>query len=246
MLKHVLICINLLFLPVFAFAATSPQAQLPTILKQADDYFSAVNGLMIGANKAAVEDVYHQGQAVAYRLVNVLESLSDTDYQSVETKMLGFSLNRVDSVYVEPDVVFFLSLSKNRGAAADKDFFVFLGGLKLKNGWPVYREWLPDNSGCTAFGRGVLTDHYRNATAFQKKYPAAYRTDIDEALGQLRREFSESTCACGDRESVTKEFALFIAAFPDDAIAPLVRKRMAEVKSAAPSIRFKCTSDLTK
>jgi len=241
-LRSLLIVACLVPLSTTSFAASDSQHTINAIMKDVDDYASQIRALTAGSGKISVEDTYRKGQTAAHRLVRILASLSEEDYRSVETRMMGYHINRNEVVFVEPDAAFFQRISRHRGTAADSAFFGFLGELRPRNGWPAYREWQTDSSGCTSFGRGVLTGLYRKAVEHIKTYGSAYLVDMNAALKDITVELTESTCACGDRESTIRELTSFLEAFPEDAPAPLVRKRLSEIKSGKTTIRFKCTS----
>jgi len=191
-----------------------------------------------GGNIAAV---YRKGKIVADKL-DELENLSAADYASVEKKMRGFVVNRDEIIFVKPDVGFFMKLSKRRGTKADIAFFKFLGELRPESVWVAYIQQQTDYSGCTIYGKGILTRLYGKAKQFRQQYPSAYVADIKEEIENMKSELTMDTCACGDRNSVIKEFQLFIKTFPADKITPIVRKRLKEVQSRKSAFRFNCMS----
>ena len=86
-----------------------------------------------------------------------------------------------------------------------------------------------DVSGCTIYGNGVLTTLYGKALQFKKTYPKAYIKDVNEEIDKILEEFIEGTCACGNRNSVLKEFRLFIKTFPNDKNTPRIKKRLTKL-----------------
>ncbi len=232
---------TILFIAVCAFFFSNTYGQNKTILTLATRYSQALKKLENQKKRGNIKLLYRKGQAVAEKLDD-LEALNETDYASVEKKMKGFVVNRDEVVFVKPDVNFYKKLSKIHGTKADIAFFNFLGELKPDSVWSAYIEQQTDYSGCTIYGNGKLTALYGKAKQFRKQFPAAYASDINEAINDIRETFTNDTCACRDSRSVVKEFLLFINAFPKDAITLAVRKRLAEIKENRTAFRFQCLS----
>lgn len=95
----------------------------------------------------------------------------------VVLKMKGFVVNRVESVYVEPDPRFFLTLAKRLGDKASVDFFEAFT-KSAPEAHPVYIEEQTDYSGCIRFGTMSLVDSYKQWTDFGKKYPNRYANEV--------------------------------------------------------------------
>lgn len=231
----------ILFIVLCAFFLSDVCGQSKTILSLANRYSRALRNLENGKTKQSVESIYRKGARLSDKL-DELEALSDADYALFEKKMKGFLVNRSETVFIKPSAKFFGNLAKRRGTKADIAFFNFLGELKPDSVWSAYIEQQTDFSGCTIYGRGILTGMYRNAKQFKRKYPSVYTEDIDKVITDIKETFTNDTCACGERADVIKEFRLFINAFPKDEIAPVVRKRLAEVSSKPTEFRFGCHS----
>ena len=208
-----------------------------------DQYAEAIGKFQADtAIRGSLENVYRKGEAAASGLVPVLESLSPEGYDSIVKKMRGYVLNRDEGTFVVPDFKFYYGLAKKQGTDADIAFFSFMSDFTPDNVWPAFIVQQTDYSGCTNFGNGVLTDLYGKGINLSKKYPSAYKRDIDEAIEQIRDELTVSNCACGGMDSVIKEFELFIATLPADDLTPVVRQRLSNVKSRKSTMRFSCIS----
>ncbi|CAN5621558.1 hypothetical protein BH24ACI2_BH24ACI2_15210 [soil metagenome] len=216
-------------------------AQNNSIIALADKYSSALKKFEKRRTRGNIEAVYRKGQIVAEKL-DALESLSEADYASIERKMRGFVINRNEVVFVKPDVVFFKKLSKRLGTKSDIAFFTFLGELKPESVWSAYIEQQTDYSGCTIYGKGILTSLYGKARQFRRQYPSAYVSDIKEEIRDMKSDFTDGTCACSDSNGVVKEFQLFIKTFPRGEITPIVKKRLIDIQNKKTAIRFNCLS----
>ena len=76
---------------------------------------------------------------------------------------------------------------------------------------------------------------------FKKIYSKVYVTDVTEETDKILEEFIEGTCACGSRNSVLKEFQLFVKTFPNDKNTPRIKKRLANLVKNK-DFRFNCQS----
>jgi hypothetical protein len=108
--------------------------------------------------------------------------------------------------------------------------------------WSAYIEQQTDYSGCTIYGKDILTRLYGKARQFRRQYPSAYNSDIKEEITDMKSEFTDGTCACGDSNGVIKEFQLFIKTFPGDEITPIAKKRLTDIQNKKTAIRFNCLS----
>lgn len=229
------------FVAVFTLAASlTVYSQDKSILNLADEYSLALKNYQAQKARSSVESVIQKGKAVAANLVE-MENLSDADYSSLEKKMKGFVINRTEIVFVEPDLKFFATLSKTHGTKADIAYFTLMRQIIPDNVWAAYIKPQTDYSGCTIYGNGVLTSLYGKALQFKKTYPTSYTEDIDEEITDILSALTQSTCACGSRASVEKEFRLFIQTFPKDKNTPSIKERLANLRKNK-DFRFKCVS----
>lgn len=226
---------------VFVFASHHVDAQDDSIIGRAERYSLALKKLEKGKGRKSVESVYRKGQSVAEK-TDELENLNETKYALVEKKMRGFVVNRDEIVFIKPKADFFKMLSKKFGTRADSAFFTFLSELKPDNIWSAFIEQQTDYSGCTIYGKGILTGLYGKAKRFRRQYPSAYAADIKEEIDEMKGEFSDGTCACGDVNSVVKEFRLFIKTLPFDELTPVVKTRLKTIQNKQTAMRFNCLS----
>jgi len=240
--KQILTIFSLIIVACGFAESRGVYAQNNSIISHADEYSLALENFEKRKTRGNMEAVYRKGRIVDEKL-DELENLSEVDYASVERKMRGFIINRNEVVFVRPNVVFFKKLSERLGTKSDIAFFTFLGELKPDSVWSMaYIEQQTDYSGCTIYGKGILTKLYGKAKQFRKQYPSAYVTDIKEEIDEMKRKFTDGTCACGDENGVVEEFRLFIKAFPADEITPSVKKRLGDVQNKKILIRFNCIS----
>lgn len=212
------------------------------VMSLANRYSLALRRLENGNSRQSIEAVYRKGASLSDKL-DEMENLSEADYALFEKKMKGFIINRNEVVFVKPDAKFFGSLAQRRGTEADIAFFTFLNHLRPDGVWSAYIEQQTDFSGCTIYGKGILTEMYGRAKQFKRKYPSAYIPEINETITDIKQTFTSDTCACGNnRADVAGEFRLFIKTFPKDEITPAVEKRLADVLNNQSGIRFGCHS----
>ena len=221
-------------------AATATLAQGKTILALADQYSIALKKFQATKTRSSVEGVVHKGKAVAEKLEEI-ESLSDADYALLKKKMKGFTVNREEILFIEPESKFFANLAATHGTRADVAFFSLMGELRPNDVWPAYSEQQSDVTGCTKYGNGSLTRLYGKILQFRKTYPKAYIPDIEKESTAILDEFISNNCACGNRNSVIREFESFLKAFPKDKKARQIRNRLSTIKKSK-DFRFHCQS----
>lgn len=231
--------ITVLILLVGLTAATA-HSQTKSILILADQYSLALSQYQNQTSRSSVESVIRKGKIVGERL-DEMEALSDSDYSLLEKKMNGFTVNRDEILFIKPDLKFFAELSKTRGTPSDIAFFSLMRQIRPENVWAAYIAPQTDYSGCTIYGNGLLTRLYGKAKYFKKSYPKAYVSDINEEIDKILEEFPESGCACGNRESVLREYRLFIKTFPTDKNTQVIRKRLTTIERSK-GFRFNCQS----
>ncbi len=229
-----------LIIVIYGYETSFASAQNKSILTLANRYASALQKMQNQKTKKSIEPLIRQGKMVAEQL-DALETLSEADYSSLQKKMKGFVVNREETIFIEPDLKFFTKFVKERGTKADAAFFSFMNEIKPDSIWAAYIEQQTDYSGCTIYGNGMLTKLYGKAKRFKVNYPAAYLSDIDHEVSKILGAFTNSTCACGDRNGVLKEFRLFIKTFPNDKNTAVIRKRLAKIEKNS-DFRFNCQS----
>lgn len=239
MKKQIFLVICLIFV-ICGYETSFVFAQNNSIMALADRYALALKNRQNQKTKKSIEPLLRQGKIVADEL-DALESLSEADYSSLQKKMKGFMVNREEIIFISPDVTFFGKLAQTHGTKADIAFFSLMGELKPNSIWAAYITQQTDYSGCTIYGNGVLTGLYGKATRFKKTYPTAYLRDVSSEISGILEALTISTCACGDLNSVQKEFRLFIKTFPNDNNTPVIRKRLAEIEKKK-DFRFNCIS----
>lgn len=223
-----------------AFSALTAYAQDKSILKLADEYAAALKNYQAQKSRLSIEGVISRGTAVSGRL-DEIESLSDADYALLEKKMKGYLVNRQEILFIEPDLKFFINLSKTRGTKADIAFFDLMRQIRPDSVWAAYTEQQTDVTGCTRYGSGLLTGLYGKALQFKQNYPKSYTGDINEEIEGILSPFLEGTCACGNRAGVLKEFRLFIKTYPKDKNTRAIKKRLENLEKDK-DFRFNCQS----
>ena len=173
---------------------------------------------------------------------NGLESMSDEEFNVLRRGLPGTLINRIEVVYVRPDLAYFRRLSEDRGDAADQAFFEALRLTYPDSIWPVYVQQQTDYSGCTRFGSMSIVDTYRAWSEFQRRFPdryvAAARTEADAVLRQL----AGATCACGNTAGFRQELEEFIRSFPLSPVREIADQRLDDLQAGESDIRPGCVS----
>ncbi len=225
---------------VYECSISFVHAQNKPILTAANQYALALKKVQTRKSKKSIEPLIGKGRAVADHF-DELESLSEAEYALLGKKMQGFVINREEVLFIEPEFKFFSRFSKTHGTKTDIAYFALLHAIKPDDVWTAYFEQQTDVTGCTRYGKGILTNLYGKILQFKRAYPKAYVEDIKEEMNNILEEFTGGTCACGDRRGVLKEFRLFIKTFPNDKNTPVIKKRLAKIEKEK-DFRFNCQS----
>jgi hypothetical protein len=195
-----------------------------------------------------VDSIYYLGLTAARNLVDdtplgpwgsILEGLSDADYAKVQADMVGFNLNREEVVFAEPDPLYFIRLSSQRGDSTSAAFFE---ACRQTSPWPSYIEQQTDYSGCVKFGSLELVRSYRLWARFRRSHPRRYEDRVEHFLTDVEETLTRGTCACGGKEETLREFRAFVGEFPSTPIAPQVRERIKALETGTSDIRYHCIS----
>ena len=227
----------LVLVVVFTFVS-AVYSQDKTILKRADEYALALKNYQALKTPTSVVGVIAKGKAVS-AMLDEMEKLSDADYAQLEKKMKGYTINRNEIVFVEPDLKFFSTLVKTHGTPADIAYFALKLQIRPENIWAIYNQQQTDVTGCVLYGKGFLTGIYGKALQFKKTYPKDYTEDVDKEIADIANEFRDGTCACSSRATVEQEYNLFIKTFPNDKITPTVKQKLLNLKKNK-EFRFNC------
>ena len=150
--------------------------------------------------------------------------------------MKGFSVNRQETVFVEPDPSFFIALATRSGDQASVDFFEVYRKTKF-----AYFRQQTDYNGCYLFGTLSMVDSYTQWITYSKKYPTRYPKEVMNFI--CRGRSYRGTCACDDKESALREFEAFIRAFPNAKISTRVSERINQIHQGKSDIRESCINN---
>lgn len=210
----------------------------------AQEYVAALKRLTSRASDS-VEDVYSRGVRLGEALLSppsALESMPEAEFQALRNELPGLMLNREEVLIAVPEPSYFLDLAKRYGRPVDRAFFALHSRSRPDGVWPVYIQRQTDYGGCTLFGQGKLVDSYRGWRHFRSEFPRAYARFVAQALADIEEQVTQSTCACGDADSVSRELAEFAGAFPESAVAAAAAARARAVREHRSTIRFNCVS----
>jgi len=230
-------------------AAAAAGAQLTTSVQTAvAEYQTALRVLETHAKGQRVEPAFDALLKVRDALTaaaaggSVLEALSDADLEQLRERLPGVLINRDEVVFVEPDPDFFVQLAVGHGDEVDRQFYAALKATYPETVWPIYVEQQTDYSGCTRFGTGKLVEMHRTWARFRDRNPKRYAAAARDQLVRVNREIVESTCACGDAASVTRELEGFLRSASAPTERTRVAERLAAVRSGRSDLRLHCTS----
>ena len=171
-----------------------------------------------------------------------LEEISADDFRALVRQLRGILVSRDEFVYAEADINFFAALARKFGGPPDEAFFAEYRRMFPANFWPSYVRQQTDESGCVEFGLGEIVARYRGWRDFAGRFPRAYRAQLSDLTADLESELTETTCACGDADSVLRELREFQGAFPGSRIGSLVRQRIDDIEQHRSNMRFNCGS----
>lgn len=216
--------------------------------REVRDYASTLGNFETKKNDGPpLAEVFFKGRAAAKSLLESdsagqepLLTLDDAGFHRAERLMRGFSLSRVEIVFVEPNADFFVALAKDRGDEEDKAFFSLYKETFAEG--PAYRRQMTDSSACTRFGDMILVDLLKKWRTFAGKYPRRYSSESTQAISDMDGEFSQGTCACGEKGPVLKEYRAYVESFPAAPSIARVQERIKEMERGPTDMRFNCIS----
>jgi hypothetical protein len=221
-------------------------AQLPAPAEQAvAAYVAAIKAAESGSR--SVESVFAAVVPLREALMHndapsretVLEALTDGDYVRLEHELRGVWINRDESVYVKPNVDFFINLASTRGDQVDKAFFAAMK-TTYDDTVPVYVQMVTDFNACTVYGPTDLVKLYGVWSTFRRRHPERYKDGAQEEWDAVRFQLTEGTCACGDKTSVERELAEFLRTFPASPDRATVERRLHDLHVGESNFRFNC------
>jgi hypothetical protein len=241
------------------FTAALSAGVLP-IPESVERYSIAIRNAEAASPAQNLESVFLLGEQAARDLMRtpssesstpmmLMESFDIATYKEVVNKMKGFVASRSETLFVEPDVNFWVALADSKGQSADRMFFHLLKQTYPHSVWPVYVQQRTDYSGCTDFGTKALSMAYVGWNSLHRQYPHAYSSRTKAELEQLSHELL-STCACGDKGSVITELEYFLQSAPNDEIAEKIKERLEKLRKDEPEthhgklfpMRYNCMS----
>jgi hypothetical protein len=223
------------FLPMQVYGDQS------SVLAKVHQYSEQVTQFENGKSKQSLDDLYLDGIVLAHELAQVLESLSDQDYELAQEEMKGFIVFREEIVGVEPKWVFFKELAQSKGSKEAIDFFNFMADVYGDGIWQVYEQQVTDYSSCGSYGDGTRTKLYLAATKIKPPVNQAYRIRLKKEIDELKESLvGDNICVCDGPDSAINELSLFVKKAKDANIRPDVEKLLAKIKAGKSTVRFNC------
>jgi hypothetical protein len=226
----------------FSILLSANAQTISAVPESVERYARAINAAMNGSKSVSLEKAFEEGISVAEDLEkNLLERLDESTYQKVQHMMLGFWVNRIEVIVVNPDPGFFLHWARKNGTKADQAFFKALQETypEPKSWVPVYKTQVTDYSACTLFNGKTLTETYKRWIAFQDAYPGRYPVGARKEIARIE-ESLESDCACGGEDEYRRELQNFIKTNPSSRFASGMAARLEEIEKHTSKIRFHC------
>lgn len=222
--------------------AATAQADNGPLLDSVRKYGGHVDLIERSAGKASLMGLIQEGTALADRLRPVIPDLSETDYKFVKKHLKGFVVNRQEVIVVEPDTAFFRALAEKHGTDNDRLFSQFLHEWMPAGTWPVYINLQTDFGGCTRFGDGFLAELYLKGNKLLPQMTGYYAREITKIVKEVSFELTAGTCACRDRQSVIKEFEMFLDFNSGSELSGAIKNRLEKVREKRDSIRYYCSA----
>lgn len=169
-----------------------------------------------------------------------IESLSEAEFQALERQLEGMVVNREEILVAAPDPNFFFALAKDRGRAADVRFFEAYRQTQPDGVWAAYLEPVTDYSACTRYGALTLVTLYGEWERYQKDFPQSYVEPARRFRNEIAGALAQPGCACGSVDTIARELRAFLRAYPNAAIAPAVRARLASIEAGTSTERPSC------
>jgi len=213
-----------------------------------ETYRSAIRSAASGRSTRGIESTFSALASVRDALTEVrngqtvLESLPDEDFRRLGRDLPGVVITRGETVYVTPDVDYFMALATARGDGADRAYCAALKATYPKSVWPVYVDQQTDYSGCTRFGNLSLVDTYHIWSDFQRRFPRRYVTGAKREIDAAMEHLTKSTCACRDKAAVEQELQRFLHDFPTSSIRVKIDQRLDALRAGRSDIRLNCIS----
>lgn len=223
-------------------AAKAADAEHSALLAEVRRYADALVSAETTPGSLPLASVFAEGISIAAQLRTVLEALSETEYAEVQESMTGFVIERNEGIVVEPDYAWFLALAETIGTKTDRAFLALQLKLIPNGYWPAYVYRQTDYSGCTLFGEHLLSDLYAEATALLPDLPAMYRSRVEREINELSLQFTYSTCACSDKDTVIDELTYFLLTNADSQLVETVSERLEDVIDDSAGMRYECRS----
>jgi hypothetical protein len=207
---------------LFALAASAAAESLPVAVP---GYAEALEVYRRHADAPALERLYSKARVAARELGPVLEKLNETDYAFL-VRLGGIKVHRGETVYAVADHGFSLGLARAIEDSAAVAFFELHKHALPDDVRPRYLEPVTDYSVCTRYGNGTLVELYRRWWEFRSHFPGRYAEVASQSLKDVEAKFTKPLCVCAGKETVLREFQLFIHSFPDSALGPALRTRL--------------------
>ncbi|MBU0620991.1 MAG: hypothetical protein KJ795_03995 [Gammaproteobacteria bacterium] len=212
-----------------------------SILAEVHRYSEQMSQFESGSSKQPLDDLYLDGDVLADELSEVLETLSDQDYELAQQEMKGFFVFREEIVGVKPKWLFFKELALSKGSKEDVDFFSFMADVYGDDIRPVYEEQVTDYSSCSSYGHGAMTRLYLAATRMKTPVNQVYRSAVDKVIAELKESLvDDNICVCDGPDTAIKELSLFVKMAKGATIRPDVKKLLAKIIAGTSKARFHC------
>lgn len=214
------------------------RAALMTV--EVPQYRDALRELEWGNERRSIEPLHAQAQAICRRLLapagvmNLLESLDQSDYDELEKNLKGVSFTRYEVVVAEPDAKFFQDLAERKGLDADREFFETMRELGQ---FPAYFERLTDVTACVKYGEGHTVRLYGALRRFRQRHPDAYAETLSRQMEKIPDDLSRAG-ACGSKEAALAELRQFIRSYPDTPAAAKLKEFVQSIESGSRDFAF--------
>jgi hypothetical protein len=228
-----------LLVVVISFAFSGIAQTISAVPEDVTRYAHNMNRVISSAGPVSLEKVFEEGLSAAEALEPKMERFDEPTFQKVKIMMPGFSVNRMEVIFAEPDTKFYLKLAREKGTKSDQAFFETLRKTYPNGVFAAYIKQITDYGGCRIFDGKTLSDIYGLWLSFQKTYPNLYRSAVQKEL-KLIESALESECVCDGEDAYRREMQYFLKTYPTSPFKPMVASRLEAFDKKAIKIRFQC------
>lgn len=203
------------------------------------EYGRAYAEVLAATSPVSLEPLLAAAEAVQDALMTLgeddlalIERLDDAQFEALQGQLPGLRLHRGLDVHVEIDAAAFRALADRHGRPEDQAFWRLYEQSHNEQRLPVYLRFGTRVTPCIRFGEPVLFEQFEAWRDFAAEHPDAYQAFVNRWIGDIEDVFAQATCTCTEEQApVEASLEAFIARYPEHAVTPAVRTRLAQLRN---------------